>query len=83
MRTSLIVHSQARFRMQTTPALQITQVTGFGIEFIALAIEFVNLANEFVPLAIEFVTLAIEFIALALEFVHNKIGSWRKHENMM
>ena len=48
-----------------------------------LAIEFVAFAIEFVPFAIEFVAFAIEFVTFAVKFVHNKNGSWSKHENMM
>ena len=48
-----------------------------------LAIEFVTFAIEFVPFAIEFVAFAIEFVTFAVKFVHNKNGSWSKHENMM
>jgi len=54
-----------------------------AIDFIPLANEFILLAIEFIPFAIEFVTLAFEFVALAWKFVHNKIGSWSKHENKM
>ena len=55
----------------------------FAIEFVSFAIEFVAFAIEFVPFAIEFVAFAIEFVAFAVKFVHNKNGSWSKHENMM
>ena len=55
----------------------------FAIEFVPFAIEFVGFAIEFVPFAIEFVAFAIEFVAFAVKFVHNKNGSWSKHENMM
>ena len=55
----------------------------FAIEFVAFAIEFVPFAIEFVGFAIEFVPFAIEFVAFAVKFVHNKNGSWSKHENMM
>ena len=55
----------------------------FAIEFGDFAIEFVPFAIEFVGFAIEFVAFAIEFVAFAVKFVHNKNGSWSKHENMM
>ena len=59
------------------------EFVAFAIEFVPFAIEFVGFAIEFIPFAIEFVAFAIEFVAFAVKFVHNKNGSWSKHENMM
>ena len=68
----------------TTAILQVFAIEfgDFAIEFVPFAIEFVTFAIEFVPFAIEFVAFAIEFVAFAVKFVHNKNGSWSKHENM-
>ena len=55
----------------------------FAIELVPFAIEFVGFAIEFIPFAIEFSGFAIKFITFTLKFVHNKNGSWKKHENMV